>query len=54
MIFLRDDFRIGLAISPRVSVLARGEAECHYSYQGLMTRPLGSFHLISVNTTVFD
>ena len=24
---LRDDFRIGLVISPRVPVLARGEAE---------------------------
>ena len=32
MIFVRDDFRIGLVISPRVSVLARGEAESHYSY----------------------
>ena len=26
-LLLRDDFRIGLAISPRVAVLAWGEAE---------------------------
>jgi hypothetical protein len=32
MIFLRDDFRIGLVISPRVAVLAQGEAESQYSY----------------------
>ena len=30
MILLRDDFRIGLVISPRVAVLAWGEAEGQY------------------------
>jgi hypothetical protein len=32
MILLRDGLRIGLVISPRVAVLACGEAEREYSY----------------------
>ena len=30
-LLLRDDFRIGLVISPRVAALAWGEAESQYS-----------------------
>jgi hypothetical protein len=30
-LLLHDDFHIGLVISPRVAVLAWGEAECQYS-----------------------
>jgi len=32
MILLRDDFRIGLVISPRVAILAWGDAEGQYRY----------------------
>jgi len=32
MILLRDDFRIGLIISPRAAVLAFGFASGQYSY----------------------
>jgi hypothetical protein len=32
VILLRDDFNIGIVISPRVAVLAWVEAEIRYSY----------------------